>query len=208
MKKLLLLLTISIFLLAACENKELVQVLDSYSQQLKTLNEDVNADFMIIGDDKYIDKKLNYRKIDALTEANLKSGEEHGYRCLFINDIEGDLVLSDVEFDQLAKFVIDEDGDVLYYGTQYLKKLCDWLGIREISSPNEGLGIYGCFPDKVNGDLGAVACVGVWTAKSKEIYKEANQYLTQTLVVEFVQCATGESYEYLNLKDKWILPKP
>lgn len=196
MKKILLLLIISLLFLVACEERE--PVLDSYLKQLKTLNEDVNADFMIIGDDTYIDKKLNYRKIDALTEANLKSGEEHGYRCLFINDIEGDLVLSDAEFDQLAKFVIDEDGDVLYYGTQYLKRLCDWLGIPEISSPNEGLGIYGCFPDKDNGDFGAGVCVGVWTAESREIYKEANQYLTQTLVVEFAQCATGESYEYQN----------
>ena len=188
----------SLLLICGCGKKtEDDTVLDSYHEYIKVLNEDLCADIIIKGNTAYVDSELNFRTADEINSDTVFADIDYGYQAIVIIDIEGNVNLSDEEMEFLYTYLVDENRDVMYFGTQYLSKFTDLLSISPIDNPEfEGMGIYGSFPEDFS-KLGIGICLGVWTSYDTGVYKEKGYEwkLTESIISELEYVATGEAYD-------------
>lgn len=193
-------LCIALFVLTACgDSKDLFkQPLDSevsYDSYVLALNDDFNADIVVLGDDKYLDPRLNYRMIDTLNEKNLEYDDDVcGYQAIVLLDMDGGLKLNDADFEFLYDCVVNKNKDFIYLGTGYPTKFEQLFSISG-NAEYPGFGVYGCYPNE-EGHRGFGIVNGIWTEELNSKYKEEKTALPFVIAYELYSNASGESYSW------------
>ncbi len=89
---------------------------DSYDSYVKRINETYDTDIVIYGEALPFKENLEYRKIDEISDDNLK--EDHAYEYIIINDLNDTLNLSKKDIEVLKKHVIDGKTNLIYLGEE------------------------------------------------------------------------------------------
>lgn len=90
-------------------------------EEIRYMNEVVNCDIMVYGDEEHFYKELQTRRIDDISEESFSIGKDCGYRAIFIFDRSGKCKLTDEQLLFIKNACEVEGVDMYYIGKQYLE---------------------------------------------------------------------------------------
>lgn len=183
----LLVITAIIFKVFILDNNESEND-DSYSLQIDMINDQVNVDVMVYGEEPGFRKDFEWRRIDAISKDSLKNDILHGYRWLIIFDQDGAVEMTDDELLLIKDKVEENSLNMLYIGEKYLENFkrlgfTDGIDDGEYSFAYIGIDNSADLPQQKN-----YAVHGMWTETDVELQKYNNELL-QEIIVNFI-------YEY------------
>lgn len=161
---------------------------DSYSLQIDMINDCVNVDVMVYGEEPGFREGFEWRRIDNISKKSLKNDILHVYRWLIIFDYDGAVEMTDDELLLIKDKVEGGSLNMLYIGEKYLddfKRLgfTEGFDVGECSFGYIGVGNPADIPQQKNH-----AVHGMWTETDVELQKYNNELL-QEIIVNFI-------YEY------------
>lgn len=140
----------------------------------KELTEKYNPNIMVVGEDIDVEKYLNCRHLEKVTEETLLDGKEFGYNCIILSDLNGKLKISDDELLLIKKYCEEKGYDMIYVGTSYLDTFVR-LGFSygyesyDKSLAYEGSLRYAKYSSSVDKpEYGCYASFGLWTTECEE----------------------------------------
>ena len=173
---------------------------DGYDFAAQGLKVEFNADIMVYGEDPKFRKNVEYRKIDAITEETLASGEEHGYRAIILFDRKGTMSITDEELLLIKEYVEEKAYDMIYIGLNYLddfKRLGftvdlweDAYSLEYIGSIHEGKEVQ----QNSTGNL--YAQHGLWTGEDEERFGKSDEVQDRMICImyDYARWAAGVEF--------------
>lgn len=148
---------------------------DERTEYVKIINETYPADIMLIGGDVGFPDELNTRKLTEITAPELALKEQYMFSVLIINDLDGNVYISDEEWDIIAAAVFDHV-NLYYLGQKYLDKIKTYgLYTDDLSDTDMSIG-YLHEPDI------SFPFYGFFTVEAYESYQKNPDLLSQILL--------------------------
>ncbi|MFT3952480.1 MAG: hypothetical protein QM689_11160 [Oscillospiraceae bacterium] len=155
---------------------------DSYDQAIAVVNENYPSDIIAYGEDIGFRASLRFRTITEITEASLTSDQKYKYALFVINDRNGQLNISDQEFELIKRLTEEKNLNFYYIGTQYLQKLKEF-GFYSTEYMNDYHGMGYVISRSPSGHS---SIHGLWTSVEEENYKINHELLGDIVVDTFV----------------------
>ena len=180
----LLVATAIIFKVFIFDNNE-SEKKDSYSLQIDRINEQVNVDVMVYGEEPGFREGFEWRRIDTISKKSLKNDILHGYRWLIIFDHDGAVEMTDDELLLIKDKVEDDSLNVLYIGEKYLNSF-ERLGFTDgFDNGERSFAYIGTRNPADIPQQTKYAVHGMWTETDEKLQKYNNELL-QEVIVNFI----------------------
>lgn len=148
---------------------------DERAEYVKIINETYPTDIMLIGGDVGFPEELNPRKLTEISDSELASKEQYTFSVLIINDLDGNVHISNDEWDIIAAGVFDHV-NLYYLGQKYLGKIKTY-GLYTDDLPDTDMSIgYLHEPDI------SFPFYGFFTVEAYELYQKNPDLLSQVLL--------------------------
>lgn len=150
---------------------------DNVSNSPKSIFETYKTEVIVYGDEILLDEGCVVRQIDNISNENIIPTSDFQYTFLILNDIDGELDLSD-ESILTIKENIDNNGlRMFYFGKDYLDKFVE-LGVfhQPFLEPDMSLGVV--FERNIKTEV-----VGTWTEELNEMYLSGDTELLIEMIM-------------------------
>ena len=143
---------------------------DSYAQAINKSKTTHPTDIFVYGENCQFRKEVEYVKISKLCAEQVVSNKE--FRVIVINDLNGELNLTDEDMEFIQNFVCDEKHMVMYFGDSQFDKFIEAGIISESSISSREMG----FVYKYH-ELPIMRIAGIWSYVDNEVYMNENEEL-------------------------------
>lgn len=152
---------------------------DTYDINIKIVNESHPTDIILYGESINFRDELIYRETKYIDEDIFNSNKEN--RLIIINDLDGQVDLSDAEWSIIKENTIDGTWDFYYLGTDKLEKLKNLGFYNEERLENDlCLAIANYYDNKSTFN-------GIWTKEQEDMFGNEDEQLGMVLVMQFVR---------------------
>jgi len=141
-------------------------VLTSNESAFITVTQTYPTELIVYGDDLNLDPACHVRKIDAITEENLKIDDAFLFFVLVINDIDENAPISDAELKLIISIVDQGNLSLYYFGKRLIKPI-----ISEGNYITDDIMTTDMSIARVHEPYGSLCVLGVWTDELQEIYE-------------------------------------
>ena len=144
---------------------------EDMSADVKIVTENYKTEIIIYGDEIPFDEACYVRYIDKITKENLTSDDSFVYTVLVINDLNGNVELTDENMENIHSYVYDDKKDFFYLGKDDVDKIVQAdIFHHELNGKNMSLGVVyeGGFNTEV---------LGTWDVVLNDIYLTKNEML-------------------------------
>jgi hypothetical protein len=134
---------------------------------LITVTQTYPTELIVYGDDLNLDPSCHVRKIDAITEENLKIDDAFQFFVLVINDINENAPISDAELKLIISIVDQGNLSLYYFGKRLIKPIISEGNYTTYDiNPYEDMSIA-----RVHEPYGSLCVLGVWTDDLQKVYE-------------------------------------
>lgn len=142
-------------------------VLSTNEPDLIIVTQTYPTELIVYGDDLNLDPACHVRKIDAITEENLKMDDAFQFFVLVINDINENAPISDDELKLIISIVDQGSLSLYYFGKRLINPIIsEGNYITDIIDPYEDMSIA-----RVHEPHSSLCVLGVWTDEMQKIYE-------------------------------------
>lgn len=147
------------------------------TDKTKKILETYKTEIIVYGDEVELDEHCTIRKIDALTKENLDLDEEFMYTYLIINDLSGELTMSDNDFEILYDKCYNDKLCFFYLGENYLENFREAeIFVQPLKDTDMSLGVV--YERGVIMDV-----LGTWTKDLHNDYINGDTHLLKEMLM-------------------------
>lgn len=153
--------------------------MDSYDKYINAAINTHPVEIFVFGKDCSFRDTVEYKTIIDFDSDNLYSDKE--YKLIIVNDIDGNISLSDEEYSTIHDYIFDKHYAFLYIGTNLLQEFVKHDFIMD--NFEKGDCSFGIRPI----DEGMVAEIGTWDMEAQGYYDNGNkELLGECIFVSFI----------------------
>ena len=141
-------------------------VLSTNEPDLIIVTQTYPTELIVYGDDLNLDPACHVRKIDAITEENLKMDDAFRFFVLVINDIDENAPISDAELKLIISVVDQGNLSLYYFGKRLIKPI-----ISEGNYITDDIKMAEMSIARVHEPYGSLCVLGVWTDELQKVYE-------------------------------------
>lgn len=148
---------------------------NSLNKAIKIIN-DYPTDIIILGEDIQFQKDIKFRKIDSISEEDLKREASFKYSFLLIDDRKNNHELKQGEIKLIKDYIYNKGYNVVYLGSQYMSA---WDNTDYIADVDGSRGV-----DFINEAGNVVRNTGFWGNQEEEMMEEYPNILGDVIIYQ------------------------